>query len=101
MKRLLIAIVCVAVALSATAAPKKKTEVDYVDATKLTMIGKLCETENPYHRVDVTNLDGLANNEKRLLKMSSGLACSEKFPEKPTLSSKCPRNMGTSLLSVK
>ncbi len=76
MKRIFMAVLCLAMAISVSAqqTEKKSPKVDYVDATKLTMIGKLCETENPYHRVDVTNLDGLANNEKRLLKMSSGLA---------------------------
>ena len=74
MKRLFLIIVCTTLALSVTAAPKKAPQVDYVDATELTLIGKLCETTNPYHRVEVAKVDGILKNEAKLLKMSSGLA---------------------------
>ena len=73
MKRFLIAILCLAVATSTMAAPKAKP-VSYVNATELTMIGKLCQTTNPYHRVEVANVDGISKGEARLLCMSSGLA---------------------------
>ena len=56
------------------AAPKKKPQVDYVNATELTMIGKLCQTTNPYHRVEVANVEGISKGESNLLRMSSGLA---------------------------
>ena len=48
--------------------------MDYINATELTMIGKLCETTNPYHRVEVANVEGISKTEARLLKQASGLA---------------------------
>ena len=75
MKRFFVAAICVIVALSASAAPKaEKSKVNYVDATELTMLGKLCETTNPYHRVEVSKVEGITESEAKLLKMSSGLA---------------------------
>ena len=74
MKRFLVALVCAALVVSVSAAPKKTPKVDYVNATELTMLGKLCETTNPYHRVEVANVEGILVKEANLLKMSSGLA---------------------------
>ncbi|MBQ3027194.1 MAG: SGNH/GDSL hydrolase family protein [Alistipes sp.] len=74
MKKILLALVCAAMAVSVSAAPKKAPKVDYVNATELTLVGKLCETTNPYHRVEVANVDGITKGEARLLKMASGLA---------------------------
>ncbi len=74
MKRFLLALSCVVMVLTSTAQTKKTPKVDYVDATKLTMIGKLCQTSNPYHRVEVANVEGITKTEANLLKMSSGLA---------------------------
>jgi len=69
------ALVCAALVVSVSAAPKKKEpKVDYVNATELTMLGKLCETTNPYHRVEVANVEGITKKEAHLLRMSSGLA---------------------------
>ena len=74
MKRILMALVCAALVVSVSAAPKKKApKVDYVNATELTMLGKLCETTNPYHRVETANVEGISKTEARLLRMSSGL----------------------------
>jgi lysophospholipase L1-like esterase len=76
MKRFLMAVVCMALAISVSAQQKEKKEpnVDYVNATELTLIGKLCETTNPYHRVEVESVEGISKGEAKLLKMSSGLA---------------------------
>ena len=75
MKRFLMTLVCVTtVAITAIAAPKKAPKVDYVNATELTLIGKLCNTTNPYHRVEVDSVEGITKGEAKLLKMSSGLA---------------------------
>lgn len=68
------AIVCVALVASVSAAPKKAPKVDYVNATELTMLGKLCETTNPYHRVEVEKVEGIRKGEAKLLRMASGLA---------------------------
>ena len=75
MKRILMALVCAALVVSVSAAPKKKApKVDYVNATELTLMGKLCETTNPYHRVETANVSGISKKEAYLLRMSSGLA---------------------------
>ncbi len=74
MKRILLAVVCALMVVSVATAQKKKPQVDYVNATELTMIGKLCETTNPYHRVEVEKVEGIRKGEANLLKMSSGLA---------------------------
>ena len=76
MKRILMAVICVAMAfsLSAQSKQKKAPKIDYVNATELALIGKLCETTNPYHRVEVEKVEGITKSEANLLKMSSGLA---------------------------
>jgi len=75
MKRILMALVCAALVVSVSAAPKKKApKVDYVNATELTLMDKLCETTNPYHRVETANVSGISKKEAYLLRMSSGLA---------------------------
>ena len=48
--------------------------VKYVDAQSLTFLGKMCETTNPYHRVEVDDYPSLNNTEKTLLRDASGLA---------------------------
>ena len=48
--------------------------VKYVDAQSLTFLGKMCETTNPYHRVEVDAYPSLNNTEKSLLRYAAGLA---------------------------
>ncbi|MBR5807628.1 MAG: hypothetical protein IKY24_03300, partial [Alistipes sp.] len=67
MKRLFLAVVSAMLVVSVSAAPKKQPKVDYVDALQLTMIGKLCETTNPYHRIEVAAVPELSKGEARLL----------------------------------
>ena len=76
MKRILMAIICAAMVVSVSAAPKKKSapKIDYVNATELTLLGKLSQTTNPYHRMEVANIEGITKTEAKLLKMASGLA---------------------------
>jgi lysophospholipase L1-like esterase len=76
MKKILMSLACALMAVSVAVAQKPKSlpKLDYVDATKLTLLGKLCETTNPYHRVEVANVEGISKSEANLLKMSSGLA---------------------------
>ena len=75
MKRFFISVICLAAVLSVSAAPKAaEPKVKYVDALELTMIGKLCETTNPYHRMEVAKVEGITKREANLLKTSSGLA---------------------------
>lgn len=53
---------------------QKKVELDWVDAQSLTHLGKLCETTNPYHRVEVANYPELNKTESRLLRQAAGQA---------------------------
>ena len=65
MKRFFMAVVCVAmtITLSAQQKTKKEPKLDYVKATELTLLGKLCETTNPYHRVEVEKIEGNTRSE--------------------------------------
>ena len=74
MKKLFLAIVCVALSVSVSMAQKKQPKIDFVNATELTLLGKLCETTNPYHRVEVESIPELTKSESRLLRQTSGLA---------------------------
>lgn len=55
-------------------AANQAVAVKYVDAQKLTFLGKMCQTTNPYHRVEVDDYPALNNTEKTLLRDASGLA---------------------------
>lgn len=46
----------------------------YTDAQKLTVVGKLLETKNPYHRIDVDKYPGLTSGEKGQCRQCSGMA---------------------------
>ena len=72
MKRLMLLVAMLGFALNITAAEKAK--INYVDALKLTHIGKMCKTTNPYHRVEVDKYPELIKKEADLLKMTSGQA---------------------------
>ena len=74
MRRFIITIVCSLLVISASAAPKQAPKLDFVNATELTMLGKLCKTTNPYHRVETEAVPELTKKEARLLRMASGLA---------------------------
>lgn len=69
MKRFILAIICVASFSFAIAAP----ELNYVEASDLSLLGKMCPTTNPYHRLDVDKYPEFNEAEANLLKMSSGL----------------------------
>ena len=81
MKRIFITAIYVVLAISVSTAQTKAPKVDYVDATTLTIAGKLSPTTNPYHRVEVTDYPSLRNGlsrtgkplEATLLKMSTGI----------------------------
>ena len=74
MRRLLMIIL----ALSAIqmAALGQSDDVFYVEASKLTLTGKLFyDTPNPYHRVDTVKYKGFTDEENQQVRMSSGIAC--------------------------
>ena len=74
MKKLIILVSALFVVINVSAQSNKTTELNYVNATELTILGKLCETTNPYHRMEVQNIKGISTAESNLLKMASGLA---------------------------
>lgn len=47
-------------------------DVKWVDAQSLTHLGKLCQTTNPYHRIEVANYPELNKREAQLLRKSAG-----------------------------
>ena len=74
MKKLIILVSVLFVVINVSAQSNKTTDLNYVNATELTILGKLCETTNPYHRMEVQNIKGISTAESNLLKMASGLA---------------------------
>lgn len=69
MKKLFLMLVSCAMLFSAASA---KPKINYVDAQTLTHLGKMCETTNPYHRVEVSRYDELNKTEKNLLITAAG-----------------------------
>jgi hypothetical protein len=53
---------------------KAQEGVKYIDATQLTLTGKIAPTPNPYHRIDTALYPTLTATENRLVRCSSGLA---------------------------
>ena len=69
MKKLMLMLLALAVVSTGAMAQKN---VKWVDAQSLTHLGKLCQTTNPYHRVEVANYPELNKTESRLLRKSAG-----------------------------
>lgn len=56
-------------------AQDKNVKYKFVDATKLTVVGKLFnDTPQPYHRLDTEKYEGFSETEATLLKYSAGIA---------------------------
>ena len=53
---------------------QKKDSLNYTNAETLTLVGKIAETKNVYHRIDTVLYSDLPPNVKRLLTNSAGLA---------------------------
>ena len=66
-----ITLLLLAMAMVCTGAMAQKN-VKWVDAQSLTHLGKLCQTTNPYHRVEVANYPEFNSTESRLLRKSAG-----------------------------
>ena len=49
-------------------------EYRYTDAQKLTVVSKLLQTENPYHRIDTKNYEGFTGGEATQCRQSAGIA---------------------------
>lgn len=74
MKKLFLTVLCATMLVSIAVAQENKPKIDFVNATELTLLGKLCETTNPYHRIEVESVPELSKGEARLLCQTSGLA---------------------------
>ena len=73
MKRYFLTFVALAVIFLPLNAQEQK--IKYVDATKLTILGKaFYDTPNPYHRVDTEKYKGFTDNEKYILHCSPGMS---------------------------
>lgn len=55
-------------------ASERVGETVWTEASELTMVGKLMDTPNPYHRVDTVKYKGFTQSEKNQVISSSGLA---------------------------
>ena len=49
-------------------------EYRYTDAQQLTVVGKLLETQNPYHRIDSKKYEGFTSSEATQCRQSAGIA---------------------------
>ena len=49
-------------------------ETRYVEASGLTMVGKMMDTPNPYWRVDTTRFKGFTSTENKQIRCGAGLA---------------------------
>lgn len=49
-------------------------QTKYVQASDLTLVGKIMPTPNPYHRVDTVRFKGFTDKENRQVRMSAGIA---------------------------
>lgn len=49
-------------------------QVRFVDASELTMIGKVLPTSHPYHRIDTARYKGFTRSENQQVRCSAGLA---------------------------
>ena len=67
----LCALLLLAALLHPTAASAQ--EVRYVEASTLTMVGKLMDTPNPYWRVDTTRFKGFSSTESNQIRCGAGL----------------------------
>ena len=54
--------------------PKPDTKKDWIEASSLTLCGKLMDTPNPYHRVDTVKYKGFTKSENGQVRMSSGIS---------------------------
>lgn len=72
MKRIVIAAIIMLLILTSTESNAQRYR--YTEASDLTLIGKIMDTPNPYHRIDTTIHKGFTKRENFQLRCSSGLA---------------------------
>ncbi len=74
MRKLFILVAVAYMACNATAQTPKNVRLEFTEASDLNLIGKIIETENPYHRVDTVVYKGFTEGENRQVRSSAGLA---------------------------
>ncbi len=75
MKRFIIFFAAIICAVAAYSQEENSVEYKYVDATKLTVVGKVFnDTPQPFHRLDTEKFQGFNDKEKKLMTYSSGIA---------------------------
>lgn len=75
MKRSLLSIVLTAAVAAAVSAPQNAGAVTYVEAARLTLMGKVANAaSNPYHRVDTARYHGFDQRESEEILQSAGMA---------------------------
>ena len=86
MKRFMILFVAMAYAVAAYSQENPSIEYKYVDATKLTVVGKVFnDTPEPFHRLDTEKFQGFNDKEKKLMTYASGIAIAFKS-DSPSIS---------------
>lgn len=69
-------IAVLAMSLAQTVALRAEDKYKFVEASDLTLTGKIFEdTPNPYHRLDTVRYKGFTKTENLQVRMSSGIAC--------------------------
>ena len=74
MKRFFLAILVAGLALQMAAQTPADNKYVYTEASDLTLVGKLMDTPNPYHRVDTVKFKGFTKGENLQVRQSSGIA---------------------------
>ena len=74
MKKLLSCLTVLLLTLTASAQKLRDVKIRYVDAYELTLVGKMMQTSNPYHRVDTLYYKGWDEVENLQCRSSSGIA---------------------------
>lgn len=75
MKKLLLTLSALAMPLFIMAQTPKNVELQFTEASDLTLVGKLMtDTPNPYHRVDTVRFKGFTKSENGQVRMTSGIS---------------------------
>ena len=65
---------CIAAALFVQVSASAQNGIVYTEASDLTLVGKLMDTPNPYHRVDTVAFKGFTKGENSQVRQSSGIS---------------------------
>ena len=65
---------CIAAALFVQVSASAQNRIVYTEASDLTLVGKLMDTPNPYHRVDTVAFKGFTKGENSQVRQSSGIS---------------------------